>query len=395
MPAFKMSVARISAGLAASALFTPVFCAAASLIVNGETPLNVTTPPGFTYLVSGADGNLSVSTDGFLLCSNIVSDPQNPPPQSPVTVMPQHGDWSMPIAQDVSTVGYSAGVLGVNRNNATSLVCHSVGAEGEVASAFSDGLLRSGYETKTSEQFGNLINWIASPGFDWTAPNWSLVPTDPCNPSLSQPAEIVEDVACAAVSGARNAGAGATVRAPTLWTGTDGANFFYVGRVDARFGPQTEVDGAQSNFNFDQPQGAGAATLNVVNAYDRGVVGVGGGYLGDNGQWCILFNLPSALDGNVCTGAPLVGPLIGTTMIGFSGISLNVPPLGNPQVSFYMAFVRPIVGPPPGVNEPAVAVSILLEPSVAAEGGDKFRGDDVVFGFLPTSTGFPWMTGGQ
>jgi len=35
----------------------------------------------------------------------------------------------------------------------------------------------------------------------------------------------------------------------------------------------------------------------------------------------------------------------------------------------------------------------LLETSVVTEGGDKFRGDDTAFGFLPTSTGFPWMSG--
>ena len=56
MPAFKMSVARISAGLAASALLTPALAVAAALAVNGERPLNITTPPGFTYVVTGADG---------------------------------------------------------------------------------------------------------------------------------------------------------------------------------------------------------------------------------------------------------------------------------------------------------------------------------------------------
>ncbi len=393
MPAFKMSVARISAGLAASALLTPALAVAAALAVNGERPLNITTPPGFTYVVTGADGSLSVPIDGFLFCANVYSG-ETPPPRQ-VTVVPQHGDWNSPVAKDIYTVGYNAGVLGVNRGlSISSLVCHSTGAGGEVNSPISDGVFSNGYETKTVEQFENLINWIPSPGFVWTQPNWALVPTDPCNPSVDQPAEVVEDVACAAVSGQRNAGAGATTRAPTMWTGTDGSNFFYVARVDARLGAQTGANGVD-NFNFDQPQGSSDATLNVVNAYDRGVVGVGGGYLGDSGQWCVLFDLPTALDGNLCVGAPAGGTLSGTTLNDFQPIHLGVPPIGNPQVSFYLAFVRPIVGPPPSVNEPAVAVSILVEPSVSSEGGDKFKGDDVLFGFLPTSTGFPWMTGGQ
>src|SRR4029077_11059202 len=80
MPAFKMSVARISAGLAASALLTPALAVAAALAVNGERPLNITTPPGFTYVVTGADGSLSVPIDGFLFCANVYSG-ETPPPR--------------------------------------------------------------------------------------------------------------------------------------------------------------------------------------------------------------------------------------------------------------------------------------------------------------------------
>jgi hypothetical protein len=393
MPAFKMSASRIFAGLAASAFFSPAFCVAATLVVNDETPLNITTPPGFTYNVAGSDGSLSVPTDGFLLCANVF--PSYPPAPSAVTVMPQHGDWRMPVAQDVFSVAYSAGVLGVNRPDATTLVCHSVGAGGEVASPISDGILRSGYETKTVEQFGNLINWIPSQGFDWNAPDWSLVPTDPCSPSVQQPALVSEDVACAAVTGARTAVAG-TTRAATMLTGTDGTNFYYVARVDARVGAQDEANGSgpQLPSSVSQPDGSGDATLNLTDAYDRGVVGVGGGYLGDTGQWCVLFDLPSAVDGNLCVGAPASGALAGPlTGLQLNPLHLVLPPLGIARVSFYLVLARPIVGPPPTANEPVAAVSILLEPSVTALGGDKFRGDDVVFAFLPTSLGFPWMHG--
>jgi hypothetical protein len=399
MPAFTMSAARIFAGLAASALFTPTFCAAASLVINSETPLNITTPPGFTYVVTGSDGSLSVPTDGFLFCANLSSDETEQPPSTPVTVMPQHGDWALPVAQDVQTVAYNNGALVVNHSLLSTLICHAVGAGGETRSALADGIFRNGNETKTFEQYSNLINWIAPQGFDWDAPIWSQVPTDPCSPSVNQPAQTVENVACAAVSGARPAGAGATTRAATMWTATDGASFFYVARVDARFGAQNEADGTDpqlpTNLNGgSEPESAGNVRLKLVEAYDRGVIGVGGGYLGDIGLWCVMTALPTALNGNMCAGAPASGLLNGP-LTDFPTISLNVPPLGIPRVSYYIAFIRPIVGPPPASNEPAAAVSILLETSVSVEGGDEFRGDDVVFAFLPTSLGFPWMSGGQ
>jgi len=396
MPAFKMSAARIFAGLAASAFFTPAFCTAATLVINNETPLDVTTPPGFTYRVTGSDGSLSVPTDGFLFCANISTSGSTTP--TPVTVMPQHGDWRLPVAQDVQSVAYSSGTLAVNHSLAvpSTLVCHASGAQGETLTPLSDGVFRNSYETKTGEQYSNLINWIAPTGFDWTAPNWSLVPTAPCNPSQDQPAQVDEDVTCAAVSGVRPAGAGATTRAGTMWTATDGVSFFYVARVDARFGPQTGADSGDprfpANFGGTEPEGAVGAVLTLVDGYDRGVVGVGGGYLGDIGAWCVLTQLPNALDGNICVGSPASGILNGP-LTEFPPITLNVPPLGNPSVAYYIAFIRPIVGPPPAINEPVAAVSILLETSVQAEGGDKFRGDDTAFGFLPTSTGFPWMSG--
>src|SRR5262249_31133529 len=147
---------------------------------------------------------------------------------------------------------------------------------------------------------------------------------------------------------------------------------------------RTAVSGSSAEYKF-------------VEAYNRGVVGVGGGYLGDTGQWCYLTDLPTTLNGNMCSGAPnggtLSGPFVSTYEDNFQ-LVVGLPP-SQPRVSFYMAFIRPIVGPPPSLNEPAVAVSVLLDPSVSAEGGDRFKGDDVAFGFLPTSQGFPWMHGGQ
>jgi hypothetical protein len=391
MPALKMSVARISAGLAVSAFFASTSFAA-TLVVNRESPLDIAGDPGFTYLVNGDSGSLNVATAGFLFCANIVTQGQQI--QTPVTVIPQHGSWRLPIAQDVLGVSYNASQLSVNKAQQSTLVCHSAGAQGEMASGLTDGIFRNAYESKTREQFPNLINWIPSQGFDWNNPSWSVVPTDPCSPSVDQPAAVDENVTCAAVSGQRSAGAGATMRAPTLWTGTDGSNFFYVARVDARYGAQTGVPGVASMPVLGEaPQGTGSAQLTIIDAYDSGVVGVGGGYLSDDGTWCILNQFPTALSLSMCNGAPSSGALNGTLGGNFPGFSVGVPPLGQQQVSFYIAFMRRIIGAPPAVNEPAVAVSIMVEPSVVAEGGDEFKGDDVMFGFLPASTGFPWMTG--
>ena len=386
MPAFKTSAAPILASLAASAFFTPVFCTAATLIVNGEQPLSITTPPGFTYVTSGATGSLTVATDGYLFCANVY--PDNPPAPTPVTVIPQHGSWLLPIAQDVSSVAYNASVLGVNRFDQTSLVCHSVGAEGETLSPRSDGLLRNGYETKAVEQFNNLVNWIPSQGFSWNAPNWTLVPTNPCD---TNPPEFNETIACAGVSGVSQGAA--VLRAPVMWTGTDGSNFFYVVRVDARYGSGNVIEsGMHLPTSFaNAPAGGTAAVLKVIEAYDRGSGGAGG-YLGDDGQWCALTVLPATLNASLCVGAPFSESLTSALS---KFIYLQSAPLGTPVVSFYAAFIRPIVGPPPSLNQPAVAVTVLFEPSVIAEGGDAFKGDDVAFGFLPASNGFPWMTGGQ
>lgn len=390
MPAIKTFAAKIFACLAASVFFTPVFCSAASLIVNKEQPLNITASPGFSYVVNGSIGSLTAQTDGFLFCANIGTFAN-----TAVTMVPEHTQWSAPIAQDVHSVSYNAGVLSVNASQLSTLVCHAVGAGGELLTSLSEGVFRNNYESKTIEQYNNLINWIPSLGFSWTNPVWSAVPTDPCNPTVSDPAQMDEDLVCAAASGLRPAGSGET-RAGTLWTGTDGANFFYIARVDARYGPQNGAPAIAPPqiVRGAQPHGSeSTATINVVDAYSRGVAGQGGGYLADTGTWCILTSLPAALGTTMCSGAADSGSLNGPlTSIGFV---VGVPPLGLPETSFYIGFIRPIVGGPPALNTPAVAVSVLVDPIVVAAGGDNFKGDDVIFGFLPTSNGFPWMTGGQ
>lgn len=397
MRSIKKSAVTAIAGLTVSALFASAPCAAVTLLVNDEAPLNVQSPGGFSYLLASGSGVLNVNTDGFLFCANVYPDV---PPPNQVVLVPQHGDWALPTPFDIPAINYNGTKLQINRgvNGAlnTSLVCHAVGPQGETTTPLSDGVFVNSLETKTFQQYTNLINWIAPQGWNWNSPDWSAVPTDPCTPTQNQPAQVDEDVTCAAVSGARPAAAGGSTRAATMWTGTDGSNYFYVMRVDARFGPLTDVNDtgplAPQQADASNPDGSsGSVTIKVTDGYDRGAIGQGGpGYLGDVGTYCILTDIPTTLDGNVCTNAVFTDSLNGPLSYRFV---LSIVPPSNPRASFFIAFIRPIVGGPPVLTEPAVGASILIEPSVVALGGDRFKGDDVLFGFLPVSPGFPWMIG--
>ena len=400
MPALKKSAARILAGLAASALFAPVICAAAQVKVNDEAPLDLQSPPGFTYTTGGANATLSVATTGYMACANIAAE--GLPMVTNINMVPQHGQWRFPAAVDVRAVGYGSGTLAIGRNAqgtiSSALTCHASGAEGEILEPLSDGLFGAGFDSKMVEQFSNLVNWIPGQGFSWSNPDWTQVPTDPCTPSVDQPARATEDVSCGSSVGMKP-GVTTAERSPTLWTATDGVNFYYVARIDARWGAPAGgmQDGAVLPSTTRQPFSPLQAEYKLVESYSRGVVGVGGGYLGDAGQWCVLESLPAALNASVCTGAPMSGTLNGPFVSAYAdgNFGITVGGVGTSRVSFYMAFVRPIVGSPPSLNEPAVQVSMLIDPAVGSAGGDRFKGDDVAFGFLPTSQGFPWMHGGQ
>lgn len=395
MQSIKKSAVKISIGIAASLLLAPVSWAAVTVTVNNETPLNIQATEGFSYLTQSGSGALNVATDGFMFCGNVGTGTVD----GQVVLVPSHGDWAMPTAVDLRAVSYGSGTLQIDRGSSgvipTTLACHTLGPQGEIMTSLSEGLFRNGYEAKAVEQYGNMINWIPSQGFNWQQPDWSLVPVDPCTATQAQPAAVVENVTCAGVSAQRPAAAGATTRAPIIWTGTDGTNFFYVVRVDARYGAQIpngeQGSVAPQQIDAQNPDGStGTVAIKVVDAYDRGDIGQGGpGYLADVGQYCVLTDLPTTLDGNLCTNAVFTDQLNGPLDYSFS---LSILPPANPRASFYFGFIRPIVGAPPALTDPAVAVSILIEPAVSAEGGDLFKGDDVVFGFLPTSNGFPWMT---
>jgi hypothetical protein len=401
MPALKTSAARILAGLAASALFAPVICAAAQVKVNDEAPLDLQSPPGFTYINGGSTATLSVATNGFMSCANIVEDGGSM--LTNISMVPQHGQWRFPAAVDLRSVGYGNGTLAIGRSAQgtilSALTCHTSGSEGETLEPLSDGLMQSGFDSKMVEQFTSLVNWVPAQGFTWSNPDWTQVPADPCTPSASQPARAAENVSCGAAVGAMPAALGGTERAPTIWTATDSINFYYVVRIDARWGLPTggiQDTGPVLPDTTRQPQTINATEYKLVEAYSRGVVGVGGGYLGDTGQWCVLAALPTALNGSMCANAPASGALNGPFVSAYGGNNFPIV-VGalTPRLSFYMAFIRPVVGAPPSVNEPAVSVSMLIDPSVGSVGGDRFKGDDTAFGFLPVSLGFPWMHGGQ
>jgi hypothetical protein len=405
MPALKTSAARFLAGLAASALFGPALCAAAQVKVNDEAPLDLQSPPGFTYTTGGSTATLTVATTGYMACTNIPANSSSA--MTNISMVSQHGQWRFPSAIDVQGVGYGTGTLAIGRNAAgaigSTLACHTAGAQGESYEPLSDGIFGGGFDSKTVEQYSNLVNWIPGEGFSWSNPDWSQVPADPCTPSSDQPARANENVSCGAVSGVQ-AGANGPERGPMLWTYSDLVNFYYVVRVDARWGaPNGGIpeSGSVLPTTTHQPQMQNGTEYKIVEGYSRGVVGVGSGFLGDTGQWCLLSSPPASLSTSVCSGAPMSGtmngPFVSDADSNFA-VAVQAAPAGTPRVSFYMVFVRPIIGAPPPIDQPAVEVSILIDPVVGSVGGDRFKGDNVAFGFIPPANntpGFPWMHGGQ
>ena len=130
----------------------------------------------------------------------------------------------------------------------------------------------------------------------------------------------------------------------------------------------------------------GNVTVTVVDAYDSS-------YLLGTGTYCVLGQLPATLTSSVCTGnSPIAlnGPLS-------RRFSVSPPPMTNGIASFYIAVVRNIGGAHTNTTTPVVGASILVDSATLTlppSTGDKFVGDDVVFGFMTSQTGasgFPWM----
>lgn len=366
--------------------------ASLSVVVNRETQL-VQTPTlpgaaGISY-AGGSPSPLKVYTDGFLFCANVSTDQIIATPAYFVTAhedqsfTPAH-PWTFTTVTDVASVDYDGSTIAINHNSQTTLTCHGTHVDGSVPTDAFDGIFDTGHESATAANYNHLINWIPDAGFDWATVDWNQVPSDPCNPSAGQPAAIVEASACAAVTGVRPA-ATANVRAANMWTGTDGVTFTYVFRVDGRFGPQIAGTFNKMQLPSSQPATASSLTVQVRDAFDKTYLGTGP----TDGQYCLLTQLPSTLNSNICAGHTIVA-LNGQPLA--KGFSANPAPEPS-SFSYYIAVTRPLAGAHSVITTPVVGVSIMIDPAVAAEGGDKFIGDDVVFGFMPTSTGFPWMVG--
>lgn len=340
---------------------------------------------GISYQQNGsASATLKVYTEGFLFCGN-VGDGTPSGPQLALTTAhedkafsPGH-PWTF-APTSVSTFGYNGGQLNVATTNVT---CLSTTNDGAVTSSLYEGIFDNGYDSATVENYRHLINLNPATGFDWNAPDWIQVPADACGADAYQQAHVPEDVACAAVTGVR----AGTVRAPTMWTSTDGISLTYLFRVDARMGAPSPGQTAQLQVptaaGLDAPSSVVGLTTRLREAYD-------GVYLSSQGQYCFLNSLPTVLNSSVCTGATnytLTGPL------DFALPTIAPPPVGQGSSSFYVAVTRPLKGAHSELATPVVGVSMLVERAMSDEGGDKFTGDDVVFGFMPTSAGFPWMSG--
>jgi len=401
----EMSSANQLAILAFAVTFSSAAFAQASVeLVVGSEGQRVQTPAqsqsgGISYEQTGAaTSTLNVYTQGFLFCGNVSADNIV---DSPVKFTLSHEDqsftpahpWMFNYGTDVLSFSYGGSRLVVNTAADTTLFCRGTDALGQVSSGSSEGIFDDGLDSATERNYKHLVNWFPPQRFSWETPDWSLVPTDGCDTLAG--AQLDEDVACAAVSGVRPS---PTVRAGTMWTATDGVNFTYLFRLDGRAGPQTparqvifQVPQKIDDVSEVDPAHPAFAIVDAFEGGDSGSVGYLSGGQADVGQWCFLTELPTTLTSTVCNGhqptdlhgKPLSQKItMGTTPVG-SGVTQ----------SFYVAVTRPVAGGHPNASTPVVGAAVIVDPAIVAVGGDLFRGDDVVYGFLPSSTGFPWMVG--
>lgn len=389
MMSVKVLAGYVLVGAAASVSVAPMagaqtLPAAPSVMVNNSLQ-PVQTPmlgaSGISYQQSsGQLSALTAFTEGFLFCTNVTT-----PALQQVKFMAAHEDqtlptahpWVFPIAYDVQNIAYAGGALIVNRGAAgaflTTLTCHSTDVYGAVPSGMSDGIFDNQFESAAATNYSHQVNWNPPPGFDWNAADWTQVPEDGCDTASPH---AVEDVACAAVTGYKPESTSGPIapasRASVMWTAFDpsGLKFTYLFRIDGRAVPPLN-----------------SATIKLTDAFDGGSVGMVDGLLDPNGgQYCFLSQPPASLDSSACSASngtvPLNGPLQAT-------LTLAPIPLGSGvNQTYYVAVTRPVIGGHPSLVTPVVAVSVSVDPAIVAEGADKFSGDDVVFGFMPTSGGF-------
>lgn len=394
----------LCAGAVASVPTISTAQSAARFTIDDASSINVVAPdtqtPGFEYVAStdGQSSTLKVNSDSFVFCANVLSDAQAN--LTPISLAPGHARWTLPSATDIQTMSYSGGALIASSIDSThtppqTLVCHVRGPQGQVYkpfSAFGDPIFLEGFESVTSVQYGNLINWLPINGFSWSQPDWTQVPTDPCNfdmTSADSPA-VAEGSLCAAATGARPlTGNSAGQRSPTMWTQTVGSSFIYVARVDGRLGPQASGPNMNFGVDTDAATSANAVDIAVRDGFDSQ-------YLSTTGTFCRLDQLPTTLTANVCSGAPIGGTTTGPGGTLATKFTLSLAQPAAPALTFYVVVIRTInPNNPPSIDTPVAAVSVMADPSTVREdAGDGFVGDNVVFGF-PGSGVFPWMHPGQ
>ena len=386
----KFAATALAATAAASILSTAT--AAPSLIINDGEPIDIQT---FSYVTDagGLTSTLKVRTPGYVFCANVGTASA-----TPVSMQPQHDRWTLASAADVPTVGYSGGMLSINKQVETSLACQVRGPQGELRSPFSgfgDLLFRDNWEGVLEQQFANLVNWQPVPEFTWSEPDWTQVPNDSCTWDLDPNVPVLnESSLCAAAAGVRPVAGGSQNdarygdRAPTMWTQSTTGNFIYLARIDARFG----LPSGAPNSHFpagappQRPEQASTVDIEIRDAYDST-------YLSANGTYCLLRQLPATLDDSVCSGSDVY---YSRSLAGNAGgiVSERIPlAVGFTQAaSLYVAVVRQKSGgSSPGTCQPTAAIAAVADPGVSRhEAGDEFIGDDVVFGFRPGDS-FQWM----
>lgn len=425
----------VLAGAAAASI--PALAAAqATLTLGNGSPLPIST---FSYAANGSlAGELKVTSSSYILCANVGPDY----PTSLRTFSPTRDRWTLPSVQDMQSMRYSGSTLRINQSGSPSTIACTVRSENGTVSSpfgpFDDLLLLGSFDLPTRDQwYASMVNWqpngnYASDGngrfAGWSPEHDSVlpgVPTDACTfdqrvapglqgdgiggpgePSLVPDLPLSREVAvCAAATGVRPApGTGPSsapavnsdfgMRAATMWTRnwTDGSTpkFAYLARVDARLGAQGANELPNSSFP-QAPSGGGAMpTANsveivIADAYDSE-------YLEPVASYCFLRELPATLDAGTCAGnnPGLIfadsanGNLRERIVLDLGTVRSN---------SRYLAVIRNVKvgGSPLAVDTPVAAVSVFASPDVVQyESGNKFTGDDVVFGF-PGANLFPWM----
>lgn len=408
MSSIKWWVAGMWAGAVACGSSGAVAQTATPTLVVSQQVQDVQTPgtagqAGISYVADqGGDAAvLKVYTQGFLFCGNPGENYD-----SPATLLIAHEDqsfanphpWTFSNITDAPVVSYSGGTLKINPVTPTSLTCLGTGISGSTTTALSEGIFDNSFDSATEENYNHLVNWIPPQGFDWFDPDWSEVPSDACDLSPNQSPQVSEDVDCAAVTGV-SSNDNEPVRAPVMWTAADNTNFTftYLFRVDLRAGAQ--VNGMSTVFQAPtsaEPMGdVNPAFPNVViqDAFEGGDAGQIG-YLGSSAHYCTLNAFPTVpLSSAVCSGqgVGISDDVDGTLNLRITAGAL---PVGSGvDQAFYVAVTRPIVGNHPNLTTPIVAATVLTERGIVDEGGDRFTGDNIVFGFMPNSQGFPWMYG--